>query len=112
MPPAYSAAREHVHTHFDCSAKAFIIDVFDNRNAPEFLPEIHRVVIDPEMPPRPGDIVFARVDGRPVLGKYVRRRDGVEIEALNPDWEPVFVRADRGDRVVGTMTEHAKPRRA
>ena len=111
MPLSYDP-EEHVHTHFACSEKAFAIDVFDTRNAPEFLPDIHRVVIDPAEQPRPGDMVLARIGGEPVFGKFTRKRTGVEIEALNPDWdEPQRLIASRGDCIIGVMTEHAKPRR-
>jgi transcriptional regulator with XRE-family HTH domain len=111
LVPSYKTT-EYVHTHFDCSDKAFVIDVFDARNAPEYLPDVHRVVIDPEIEPQPGDMVLARIDGAPVFGKYTRARGGiVEIHALNEDWEPRRVDVDNGDRVIGVMTEHAKPRR-
>lgn len=108
-PIAYNA-EEYVHTHFACSAKAFAIEIFDSRNAPEYLPETHRVVIDPVETPIPGDMVLARIKGEPIFGKYTRRR-GVEIDALNDDWESVKLDESKGDRIVGVMTEHAKPRR-
>jgi transcriptional regulator with XRE-family HTH domain len=91
LAPSYKTA-EYVHTHFDCSDKAF--------------------VIDPEIEPQPGDMVLARIDGAPVFGKYTRARGGiVEIHALNEDWEPRRVDGDNADRIIGVMTEHAKPRR-
>ena len=108
-PVAYTA-EEYVHTHFACSAKSFAIEIFDTRNAPEYLPETHRVVIDPTETPIPGDMVLARINGEPLFGKYTKRK-GIEIAALNEDWEPVRLNESRGDRIVGVMTEHAKPRR-
>ncbi len=109
MPQSYNA-EEYVHTHFACSDKAYAIDVFDTRNAPEFIPDIHRVVIDPNETPRPGDMVLARIDGAAVFGKYTRKK-AVVIEALNDDWDDLTIVPERGDRVIGVMTEHAKPRR-
>ncbi len=109
-PSAYNA-EEYVHTHFACSAKSFAIEIFDTRNAPEFLVEAHRVVIDPAEAPTPGDMVLARIDGEPLFGKYTHRNGKVELEALNPDWDSVRLNETRGDRIVGVMTEHAKPRR-
>jgi transcriptional regulator with XRE-family HTH domain len=109
MPASYNA-QEYVHTHFGCSGKAFAIEVFDTRNAPEFQRE-QRLIIDPAEQPQPGDMVLAFIDGDPIFGKYTRK-NGVEIQALNTDWDARQVNTSRGDRVVGVMTEHARPRRS
>ncbi len=109
--PATYTVEEYVHTHFACSSKAYAIDVFDTRNAPEFLPDIHRVVIDPVESPKPGDMVLARIDGAAVFGKYTRKGGHIHVDALNPDWDSAKLNTARGDRIVGVMMEHAKPRR-
>lgn len=104
------ASGESVHTHFDCSDQAFAMPIFDGRNAPDFLVG-DNVVIDPLAEPTPGDMVLARIDGRPVFGVYTRvRGGGVEIAAENSRWSPEAMQPERGDVVVGVMTEHAKPR--
>lgn len=112
VPIDYSAD-EYVHTHFACSDKAFLVPIEDSRNAPEFVPNRSQVVIDPEERPMPGDMVLARINGDPVFGKFTRRVGDpprTEIVALNGDWHAEVLDEARGDRVVGVMTEHAKPR--
>lgn len=99
-----------VHTQFPCSRRAFVLDVFDNRNSPEYREGIDRIVIDPEEMPRPGDMALALIDQEPVFGKFVRRGGGRGVlEALNTaEWDAREIDPQRGDRIIGTMTEHTR----
>jgi SOS-response transcriptional repressor LexA len=110
--PINYAHKSSVPTYFPCSDEAFVIDVFNRRNEPEYTMAADQIVIDPGTKPEPGDMVLALVDSEPVFGRYVRKRGGVvEIEALNDHWSAEQVKPARGDRIVGVMTEHARPRR-
>lgn len=105
------ASSESVHTHFDCSDQAFAVPIADGRNATEYRPG-DNVVIDPLTAPVPDDMVLARIDGAPIFGVYQRLRGGqIEIGALNKRWDPAELRPKRGDKIIGVMTEHARPRR-
>ena len=55
-------------------------------------------------------MVLARINGDAVFGKFTRKQ-GIVIDALNTDWDSLRLVESRGDRIVGVMTEHAKPRR-
>lgn len=103
-------AAETVHTHFDCSDKAFAVPVFDSRNAPDYQ-RGDNVVIDPAEEPQPGDIVLAKCKEAPVLGVFEMRDGCAQITALNKRWDTVRLNIKRGDRIIGVMTEHARPRR-
>ena len=95
-----------VTTQFPCGEKSFSIPVFDSRNAPAMAEAIDRLVIDPELlPARPGSMVFAVVDGHPVVGKLIH---GDMLEAGNPDWPREELKPKRGDKIVGTVTEHTR----
>lgn len=101
---------ELMHTRSPCSKKAFLIRVFDRRNSPEFEPG-DLVLLDPAKKPDPGEMALARVNGRPVFGKFVRRgrgkTTGVAIDPLNPDWDRVEL--GKSDRIIACMLDHTKP---
>jgi transcriptional regulator with XRE-family HTH domain len=101
-----------VHTHFPCSKSAFALDVFNTLNEPDYRLGMDRVVIDPEERPVIGDMVLACIDGEPVFGQYSRKRGGPEISFLNDKLaDPEPLHEDRGDRIIGVMTERASPGR-
>jgi transcriptional regulator with XRE-family HTH domain len=110
--PIDRTASATVHTHFPCSQKAFAITIFDRSNAPFF--EIgDTVVIDPDATPNPGDMILAVVGptAQPAFGKYtLKTRHAAALQPLNPDWPTIDI-GEPGTRIVGVMTEHARPRR-
>ena len=57
---------------YPCSEKAFAIQVFDHRNAPDYQ-MFDAVVIDPAVQPNPDDMVLASVGptNTPIFAKYV-----------------------------------------
>lgn len=99
------------------SPRAFFLALEGDAMAPEFRAG-DRVLVDPEVRPRPGDHVLAR-DGRrqALLRKY--RVRGVDDEGtevfdlvpLHPDH--AVLRSDRNRLVlIGTVVEHRRPLRA
>lgn len=112
---AVTAADAFMVVHFDASTEAFSLDVWNARNAPDF--DLgHRVVVDPRVTPDPGDFVFAAIgqDGSPILGQLrVERANGGSKQvllAVNSMWPEHEIGPD--DRIIGTVVEHVRPRRA
>lgn len=101
--------------HFDCSERAFCVDLDDSSNAPRFEPG-DRIIVDPELRPVPGDMVMVLVGSppRPAFRKYrleTRTRGKVAVlEPLNTDW-PTEIETAAKVRILGVMSEHSKPRR-
>lgn len=99
---------DQVLSHFPCSQHSFQITVSDNSNADQFSVG-DSVIIDPDKKPTPGSMVLAIVDGTPLFRRYRPRGEAVELVPLNPDWETTTAKLDGvGDRLLGTMTEHAR----
>ena len=110
--PNLRPLNQEFHTHFPCSEGAYLLEVFDARNAPTFVRGDH-IVIDPYESPTPGDMVLAMVDSAPIFGVFSRsdRFSSGAIESLDTKWGSEEIDPDRGDKVLGVMTEHARPRR-
>lgn len=106
-----------VHTYFDCGPNSFVIDIVDRSNAPAI--EVgDAVAIDPDVAPRPGDMVLALIKPAEVavFRRYNLRTgpDGakyVELQPLNETWDTDLIRGPEDGAVVGVMTEHVTPRR-
>lgn len=102
---------ETVLTHFPCGVRSFEFPINDQSNAPEFLIG-DAVIIDPDLRPAPGDMVLALVDSKSVFRKFVEKSGSeVELRPLNADWGTATVDLASGAELIGTMSEHAKPRR-
>lgn len=77
------------------------------------------VIVDPEIPPRPGDYVVARLTREETVTfrKYRPRgndrsgRPVIELAPLNEDYPPIVMDGRRPGSVVGTILEHRKYRR-
>ncbi len=77
-----------------------------------------KVIIDPEIQPRPGDYVVAKLanENEATFKKYRPRgsdKDGrptIELVPLNPDWPTLVVDSDHPGRIIGTMVEHRRYR--
>lgn len=110
--PNIRPLNQEFHTHFPCSEGAFLLEIFDARNAPTYVRGDH-IVIDPQEQPTPGDMVLAMVDSAPIFGVYSKSDSFANgaIESLDKKWGSEAIELDRGDRVLGVMTEHARPRR-
>lgn len=101
--------REKVFTHFPCGKHSFQFTINDRSNAEDYVPG-DSVIIDPELPPTPGDMVLMIVGGAPLFRRYRPRGGAVELVPLNSDWEVLSVEGG-GARMLGTMTERAQRRR-
>ena len=103
-----------VTTRFPCSMTGgFALEIFDRRNATDY--EIGDIVmLDAEVEPVPGDMVFAAVDveKRPVFAKYLPRGQHIVLKPLNSDWgDEVIGPGYLEGRVVAVMTERTHRRR-
>lgn len=105
-----------VETHFACGPNAFAVEIWDHSNTPDFAPG-DQIVVDPDIKARPGDMVLIAIQPAldVALGKAVVRSDHsahtIVVQPLNPDW-PAHVVSDAGAKILGVMTEHARPRRS
>ena len=106
-----------VHTYFDCGPRSFVVDITDKSNEPLFSPG-DAVAIDPDVLPRPGDMVLAvmKPEERPVFRRYQARTAPtgtkfVELAPLNATWDTDVIHSDADGRIIGVMTEHVTPRR-
>lgn len=97
------------------SAHTFALEIRGNSMAPEFSPG-DRVIIDPDIPPGPGDYVVAKNGGGQTFKRYKSRgidKEGkpmFDLEPLNDDFETIRS-TDYNIEIIGTMIEHRKYRR-
>ena len=83
--------------------------------APEFKPGDY-IVVDPDMPAEPGDLVVAKLDrdDAAILRKYHSRgEDGsghpvFELVPLNDDYPTVVVDASNPGHLIGRVVEHRR----
>ena len=97
----------------DASPWAFYLEIEGDSMLPEFKPG-DRVLIDPEVQPRPGDFVAARNTKQEATFKKYRVRgidesghEVFELVPLNNDY-PVLRSDERHLVVIGTMIEHRR----
>ncbi|NMM21558.1 MAG: LexA family transcriptional regulator [Rhodoferax sp.] len=103
-------------TDLRMSNHAFALEIKGDSMLPDFKPG-DRVIIDPEVPPQPGDFVVAKNGGNEATFKKYRPRgagpDGgmiFELVPLNEDFPSI--RSDAQPlRIIGTMVEHRKYRK-
>jgi len=77
------------------------------------------IVVDPNVPPMPGDIVVAKLDAEnaATLKKYRPRGNDengdpvIELVPLNEDWPTLTIDSAHRGRIIGTVVEHRKYRR-
>ncbi len=117
-PYAPGAADEHLLTDLPVGSNAFALVIEGLSMAPDFQPG-DKVIIDPAVAPRPGELVVAKREGDPeaTFKKYRLRgqdawgRDIVELVPLNPDWPTLAIDSEHPGHIVGTMVEHRRYRR-
>lgn len=97
----------------DASPWAFFLEIEGDSMLPEFRPG-DRVLIDPEVQPRPGDFVAARNTKQEATFKKYRVRgiggtgqEVFELVPLNDDY-PILRSDEQHLTVVGTMLEHRR----
>lgn len=96
----------------DVGPRAFALQVDGASMEPDF----HHgdvIVVDPDLQPKPGDFVIARIDDDNTAtfkryrqkGTDGRGRPVVELVPLNPDWPPILLKTGR---IVGVVTDHMR----
>lgn len=94
---------------------AFALEIQGDSMLPDFRPgEV--VVVDPDAPVRPGDIVVAKLDRdeKATLKKYRERGVDakgwpiIELKPLNDDYAPVVMDADNPGKIIGPVVEHRR----
>ncbi|WP_347460974.1 S24 family peptidase [Acinetobacter sp. ANC 7454] len=95
------------------SKYAFALEVQGESMTPEFKPG-DKIIVDPEVEPKPGDYVIAQNgEHEPTFKKYRPRgydSNGnviFELTPLNPDY-PILNSADQPIHIVGTVIEHIR----
>lgn len=98
-----------VTSQFPCGPRAFAVLVEDASNAPH-IEQGDSLIIDPDLKPKPGDMVMVLCGTEVILRRYRPRSDAIELAPLNDDWPTQTIPSLNGS-LVGTMSEHTKPRR-
>lgn len=96
-------------SHFPCGPLSFRTFARDKSNFPELEPG-DSLIIDPDLPPKPGDYCLVVVEDELMLRRFRPRREQVELAPVNSDYETLVVPRDDLE-IVGTMTESVRPRR-
>jgi len=117
-PFVLGAADEFLQTDLEASSRTFALVIEGRSMEPDFLPG-DKVIIDPMVPPRPGDLVVAKRDNdqEATFKRYRLRsqdeqgRDVIELKPMNPDWPTLIIDRNNPGHIVGTMVEHRRYRR-
>ncbi len=117
-PYAAGGGGDYIAPDEPVSGQAFVLVIDGRSMTPDFQPG-DRVIIDPAVPPRPGDFVVAKLEREEsaTFKKYrLRRQDDrgrevIDLVPLNPDWPTLTLDEDNPGRIVGTMVEHRRYRR-
>lgn len=115
-PFAFGDGYETILTDLDLSAQAFALIIEGSSMLPQFN-EGDKVIIDPAVPPRPGDFVVAKTrSDETTFMKYRPRGTGehgemvFELVPLNDDFPTLHSERDHL-RLIGVMIEHRQYRR-
>ena len=94
-----------IETDRSYSPASFALTLWDNALAPQCL-RGDLLIIDPELPPQPGDLVLALTgESDYVLRKYrARSHNSFELVPLNEDY-PVLRSSEQALSVLGTLVE-------
>jgi SOS-response transcriptional repressor LexA len=117
-PFSLGSADEFLQTDLAASSSTFALVIEGRSMEPDFLPG-DKVIIDPMVPPRPGDYVVAKRDNDQeatfkkyrLKGQDEHGRVVIELKPLNSDWPTLMIDRDNPGRIVGTMVEHRRYRR-
>lgn len=114
FPPG--GAFEFLLTDLELSENAFALEIEGDSMTPDFN-EGDRVIVDPEIRPRPGDFVVAKNGREEATFKKYRARgigadgqEAFELVPLNPDYPTISSEHDHV-RIIGVMVEHRKYRK-
>ena len=107
-----------ITTDLDVGSMAFALIVTGESMLPEFQ-DGDLIIIDPEVVPKPGDFVIAKLDlqadgtflkYRP-RGTDKKRQPIIELVPLNEDWPTQTINAKNPGHIIGTLVEHRRYRR-
>ena len=62
------------------------------------------LLVSPNLQCNPGDIVLAKTNEGVTVKRYVRDEQGIKLEALNPEYEPIFLKK-RSDLTIYRIAE-------
>lgn len=116
-PPGGIEGVPKISTEIALGPNAFALIIEDQSMSPEFT-EGDKVIIDPDVLPQPRDYVIAVVspDSGPSFRMYrPGERGGIETIELVPfdaAWPTQTIDPENPGRVIGTMVEHRRYRRA
>ena len=109
---------DFITTDLEVGGRSFALIIEGESMAPDFAPG-DKVIVDPEVTPRPGDFVVAKL-GNLEKGTFKKFRprgvdrygnEVVELVPLNDDWPILSIDAETPGRIVATMIEHRRYRR-
>ncbi len=118
-PYPVTARTENVWTNIEnLSDRSFGLVIEGESMLEEFYPG-DIVILDPELPPQPGDFVAAKFDKeeKVTFRKYRPRgfdnkgKPVIELAPLNDDYPMLVIDQRNPGRVIATMVEHRKYRR-
>jgi len=88
-------AEHWIETADKVSSNAFALRVKGNSmqdaNNPRSIPDGAIVIVDPNIDPKSGDIVVARLNGSSTVKKFVIDGDNYYLTPLNPDYRPIVM---------------------
>ncbi len=116
--PYEPGGMEIITTDLDVGDRAFALIITGDSMLPEFR-EGDKIIIDPEVSPKPGDFVIAKLEGddEATFKKYRPRGadiDGqpvIELVPLNEDWPTQTISTDNPGHIIGTLVEQRRYRR-
>ena len=116
-PYAPGAGDDFILTDLSVSPHTFALEIEGQSMTPEFQPG-DKIIIDPEVEPRPGEFVVAKreQDQEVTFKKYRLRgyddkgQEIIELRPLNDDFPSLFIDTKNPGRIVGTMVEHRRYR--
>jgi SOS-response transcriptional repressor LexA len=114
-PYAHGEPLRWVPAPSNVGPRAFALELDGTSMLPDFKDK-DVVIIDPDLEPKPGDFVAARIDEDNtatfkryrVKGTDRHGRPIVELVPLNPDWPTLSMNAAKGGRIVGVATDHLR----
>lgn len=97
----------------ELSRDGFAVEVTERGLVPELYPG-DIVIVDPAVPPVPGDLVIAHVDGQDhvIIRKYrPRNAQVVELSPINEDYPSDIISDDSPGSILGTVVQTRRNRR-
>lgn len=101
-----AAAAGAARSHFPCGSNSFQTFVVDRANEPEMGPG-DSIIVDPDLPPTPGQYCLAVVDGTYMIRRLRVRAKRIELVPNNDSWDVVEA-PSAAESIIGPVTEHSR----